>query len=173
MTRSFGKSGAVDPKELFPEFRRAEEAKPEAEEAAPAPAAPKREPAILSIMARLAELLAEETRLIREGKYDAFHELQRQKGDLIRQAERLEHDPRAKAQISEIDQDDLRSRLEEFNETVEGNMRAIGAVKDALTQVRSQAIRKLEEEKGDGVYSRDGGRKSLHHLSLNGTQVKL
>ncbi|MEE4211513.1 MAG: hypothetical protein V2I43_19890 [Parvularcula sp.] len=162
----------ADRDHLFPEFRREEDAA--ATEEAPAlPQRPQREPAILSVMRRLADLLGEEARLIREGNFEAFAELQREKGVLIRQAERLERNPSALEAVEALDPAALKEMLEGFNETVGRNMRAIGAVKDAIIQVRSRAIRRLEEEKGDGVYSKDGERKSLHRLSLNETKVKL
>jgi hypothetical protein len=162
----------ADRDHLFPEFRRGED-----EVADEAPSTlderPKREPAILSVMRKLADLLADEARLIREGNFEAFAELQREKGILIRQAERLERNPSALEAVEALEPEALKEKLESFNDTVGRNMRAIGAVKDAITHVRSRAIRRLEEEKGDGVYSKDGERKSLHRLSLNETQVKL
>lgn len=161
---------------LFPEFRRDEATTSSQDgqadqEAAPQPAKP--EPLVLSVMARLADVLRRETALIRQGDFEGFAELQREKSDLIRQAERLEHNRGAMRAVEDLDPEALKAKLGGFNQTVEGNMRAIGAVKDAIGQVRSQAIRKLEDEKGDGVYSKQGAKKSLQHLSLNGTKVKL
>ncbi|MCQ8185505.1 flagellar protein FlgN [Parvularcula maris] len=160
---------------LFPEFRRDERAQPapEAEAAVEPTAKPKSEPLVLSVMAKLADVLRRETEVIKAGDFEGFAELQREKSDLIRQAERLEYNRGAMRAVEDLDPGELQARIGGFNKTVEGNMRAIGAVKDAIGQVRSQAIRKLEDEKGDGVYSKDGAKKSLQHLSLNGTQVKL
>ncbi len=131
------------------------------------------EPVVLKVMGRLADLLSEETAAIRDGDFETFTELQREKSILIRQVERLEHNPSAIEAVESIEPEVLKVRLGEFNGTVEANMRAIGAVKDAVVQVREQALRKLEEEKGDGVYMRDGGKKSLHRISINDTKVKL
>lgn len=166
--------GKAERDSLFPEFRVDEDnldAEELREEAVPEPKKP--EPLALSVMGRLAELLARETRLIREGRFEEFAELQREKGQLIRQAERLEHNRSAMEAVEQLDPEALKAKLEGFNATIETNMRAIGAVKDAIIHIRSQAIRKLEEEKGDGVYSKDGEKKSLHRLSLNETHVKL
>ena len=134
---------------------------------------PSREPVVLRVMGRLADLLGEETAAIREGDFEGFTALQREKSILIRQVERLEHDPAAIEAVEALEPEVLKARLTDFNGTVESNMRAIGAVKDAVVQVREQALRKLEEEKGDGVYMRDGGKKSLDRISLNDTKVKL
>ncbi|MEO1656243.1 MAG: hypothetical protein AAFR65_00850 [Pseudomonadota bacterium] len=134
---------------------------------------PSREPVVLRVMGRLADLLGEETAAIRDGKFEAFTELQREKSILIRQVERLEHDPSALEAVETLEPEVLKARLHEFNGTISANMRAIGAVKDAVVQVREQALRKLEEEKGDGVYMRDGGKKSLDRISINDTKVKL
>lgn len=173
MSNTSRRLGRDDQDSYFPEFRLDEDETAAEELAAPAIAGPKKEPAVLSVMARLADVLSEETKAIRAGDFDRFAELQREKGQLIRQAERLEHSRSAHEGVEQIEPDTLKARLEGFNETVEANMRAIGAVKDAITQVRERAIKKLEEEKGDGVYSKDGGKKSLHRLSLNETKVKL
>lgn len=174
MSRTPTRLGRAERDSLFPEFRLDDDDHEVAPEEAPVPALPaKPEPLIISVMARLAEVLAEETRLIRAGDFEAFSELQREKGELIRKAERLENNRSALAAVEGLEPEALKAKLEGFNETVESNMRAIGAVKDAITHVRDQAIRKLEEEKGDGVYSKAGERKSLHRLSLNETQVKL
>ncbi|MEM7740835.1 MAG: hypothetical protein AAF225_08540 [Pseudomonadota bacterium] len=134
---------------------------------------PAREPVVLRVMGRLADLLSEETAAIRDGDFETFTQLQREKSILIRQVERLEHDPSAIEAVESLETDVLKARLTDFNGTVEANMRAIGAVKDAVVQVRQQALRKLEEEKGDGVYMRDGGKKSLDRISINDTKVKL
>ncbi|NNU17413.1 hypothetical protein HK107_13860 [Parvularcula sp. ZS-1/3] len=158
---------------LFPEFRRDEDAPQTDEQQAEAPARPKKEPVILTVMSKLAHVLAEETRLIREGDFEGFAAIQREKGQLIRQAERLENSQRNLQAVEGLDPESLQAKLESFNGTVEANMRSIGAVKDAVTHVRTAAIRKLEEEKGDGVYSKDGEKKSLHHLPLSGNKVKL
>jgi hypothetical protein len=161
---------------LFPEFKREERGptdEPAAEQTQLDNAPRKPEPLVLSVMAKLAAVLKRETELIRAGDFEGFAELQREKSDLIRQAERLEHNRGAMRAVEDLGPEDLKARLGGFNQTVEGNMRAIGAVKDAIGHVRDQAIRKLEDEKGDGVYSKQGAKKSLQHLSLNGTQVKL
>ena len=164
----------LDHETLFPEFKIDREEAAVEEPVAPAPVPrSSRQPLILSVMKRLATILSEETAAIRAGEFETFSELQREKGELIRKAERLEHDARALDAVGEMNPEDLKGELNDFNQTVEGNMRAIGAVKDAITHVRTQAIRKLEDEKGDGVYSRDGEKRSLHRLSLNETQVKL
>jgi hypothetical protein len=175
MTKNVERLSRLDHDSLFPEFRRDEpEAGEEAAaEASPPSPKPKNEPLVLSVMAKLADVLRRETALIKAGDFEGFAELQREKSDLIRQAERLEYNRGAMRAVEELDPAELREKIGGFNKTVEGNMRAIGAVKDAIGQVRSQAIRKLEDEKGDGVYSKDGAKKSLHHLSLNGTKVKL
>ncbi|MEM1380815.1 MAG: flagellar export chaperone FlgN [Pseudomonadota bacterium] len=174
MNNPFDRTQQIDPESLFPEFRRDDVLTEIAAEGQRAlPTRPKRDPLILSIMARLAQLLSEETAAIRAGEFEKFSELQRQKGSLIRQAERLENNRSAVEAVESLEPEALRAKLETFNETVEANMRTIGAVKDAIGHVRSQAIKKLEEEKGDGVYSKDGERKSLHRLSLNETKVKL
>ncbi|MEM9809764.1 MAG: hypothetical protein AAF788_00915 [Pseudomonadota bacterium] len=172
MSKTTQRLTRADRDSLFPEFRFEDEDeiledKPEIQER------PVREPVVMSVMRRLADLLAEETAAIRAGNFEGFAELQREKGILIRQAERLEHDPKALDAVEGLDADTLRVKLQSFNGTVETNMRALGAVKDAIVHVREQAIKRLEEEKGDGVYSKDGERKSLHRLSLNETKVKL
>ncbi|GGY50768.1 hypothetical protein [Parvularcula lutaonensis] len=168
------KTTRIDTDSFFPEFRRDEEIdEAVAEEAPEQEEAPKNDPLVLKTMARLAELLGDETRLLREGNYEAFSELQREKGELIRQVERLEHSRHAMAEVEGMDQETLMLRLEDFNATVEKNMRSIGAVKDAITHVRTAAIRKLEDERGDGVYAKDGEKRSLHHLSFNDNKVKL
>lgn len=172
MSKAPMRLGRAEQDTLFPEFRFDDDV-PHEEEIVPAPARPKREPLVLSVMSRLADVLAEETGAIRAGDFGKFNELQREKGDLIRQAERLEASRSATTAMEQLEPEALQAKLEGFNETVETNMRAISAVKDAITHVREQAIKKLEEEKGDGVYSRDGEKKSLHRLSLNETQVKL
>jgi hypothetical protein len=161
---------------LFPELKSPDrdthlsDAAPQ-QEADPAPVKP--EPLVLSVMAKLAAVLQRETATIRAGDFEGFAELQREKSDLIRQAERLEHNRGAMRAVEAFEPAELQEKLSGFNATVESNMRAIGAVKDAIGQVRQRAISKLEEEKGDGVYSKQGAKKSLQHLSLNGTQVKL
>lgn len=169
------KTTRIDTDSFFPELREAEAHEEfEAEEQVEAEIAhDEDDPLVLKIMARLAQVLAEESRFLREGNYEAFTELQREKGQLIQQVERLEHSRHAIAEVEKMDQQTLMTKLEGFNETVEKNMRSIGAVKDAINHVRSAAIRKLEDERGDGVYSRDGEKRSLHHLSLNETKVKL
>ncbi len=174
MNRSVSRLNRETRDSLFPEFRRDEDdldLHDDVAEEKPAPQKP--EPLIFSVMGQLAEVLAEETRLIRAGDFEGFAALQREKGLLIRQAERLEHARGAMGKAEDLDTELVKDRLDGFNHTVEKNMRAIGAVKDAITHVRTQAIRKLEEEKGDGVYARDGEKKSLHHLSLNESKVKL
>lgn len=136
-------------------------------------AAVENEPLIFSVMARLTEVLSEETRLVREGNFAAFTELQREKGLLLRQAERLEHARNAMGSPEHLNTELVKRRLDGFNEVVETNMRSIGAVKDAISHVRTKAIEKLEDEKGDGVYSRGGGKRSLQHLSMSDSKVKL
>lgn len=174
MTKVTGRLGRAEQDSLFPEFRTEEEREAPVEDSAGIRGEHRRrEPAIFSVMARLAQLLSEETAAIRAGDFETFAELQRQKSALVRQAERLEHNPSALEAAEALDPEALKAKLESFNTTVETNMRTIGAVSDAIGHVRQQAIRKLEEEKGDGVYSKDGEKKSLHRLSLNDTQVKL
>jgi len=175
MNRSINKLTDDDRESLFPELRSHDDHDTDLIETGEAaqPTRPRKDPLILSVMGRLASVLAEETAAVREGNFEAFTEIQRQKGTLIRQAERLQHNTKALEAVEQLDADNFKTKLDEFNNTVEANMRTIGAVKDAITHVRHQAIRKLEEEKGDGVYSKDGERKSLHRLSLTGTKVKL
>ncbi|MEO1399105.1 MAG: flagellar export chaperone FlgN [Pseudomonadota bacterium] len=174
MSKSLGRPAPIDHDSLFPEFRE-EEAHTELDGVSTEDLSirPKKDPVVLSVLAKLAKLLADETTAIRAGDFEAFAELQRQKGSLIRQAERLENNRSAYEAMESLEPEALKAKLDGFTETVESNMRTIGAVKDAIGHVRTQAIKKLEEEKGDGVYSKDGERKSLHRLSLNETQVKL
>ncbi|NRA29805.1 MAG: hypothetical protein HRU11_06025 [Parvularculaceae bacterium] len=175
MNRSINRLTADDQDNLFPEFHSREERDASLAEhnETELPTKARKDPLILSVMSRLAAVLAEETAAVRAGDFEAFNEIQRQKGTLIRQAERLQNNQSALNAVDQIDTEVFKSKLDEFNNTVETNMRTIGAVKDAITHVRHQAIKKLEEEKGDGVYSKDGERKSLHRLSLNETKVKL
>ncbi|MEM9839114.1 MAG: hypothetical protein AAF830_08160 [Pseudomonadota bacterium] len=174
MSNSLNRPAPVDHDSLFPEFRE-DESHTDVDDVSTEEltSRPKKDPVVLSVMARLAKLLAEETEAIRKGNFEEFASLQRQKGNLIRQAERLQNSRSALDAMEGLEPEALKAKLEGFTETVEANMRTIGAVKDAIGHVRTQAIKKLEEEKGDGVYSKDGERKSLHRLSLNETQVKL
>lgn len=174
MSRTLAQLSEDERDYLFPEFRGAEdETETAQEDDLQAPVRPQKDPVLLSVMAKLAGVLGRETDAIRTGSFDEFTDLQREKAILIQQAERLQNSPKALEAVEAFEPETLQSRLESFNSTVESNMRTIGAVKDAITHIRTQAIRRLEEEKGDGTYRKDGEKKSLHRLSLNETQVKL